>query len=142
MHILFLVMYFDLCMQIVTVISNTLALLQGCKEANKTVGCATVLSSISDVKSWLLPCTDQLYNHSHPHIFKFNKGSRVPISTEMHYKRWNEDKWEPEGQPGLKLLKVPAGRFEILICLIYIFCYCTDFASWVSKKCSSQSIKN
>lgn len=104
---------------IVTVISNTLALLQGCKEANKTVGCATVLSSISDVKSWLLPCTDQLYNHSHPHIFKFNKGSRLPISTEMHYKRWNEDKWEPEGQPGLKLLKVPAGNFAILICLIY-----------------------
>ena len=69
MHILFLVMYFDLFMQIVTVISNTLALLQGCKEANKTVGCATVLSSISDVKSWLLPCTDQLYNHSHPHAY-------------------------------------------------------------------------
>ena len=83
------------------------------------MGCATVLSSISDVKAWLLPCTDQLYNHSHPHIFKFSKHCSMPVTTEMHYKRWNEDKWEPEGQQGLRLLKVPAGNFTILICFIY-----------------------
>ena len=81
-----------------------LALLQGCRECNKGVKICSIIKEVMDVKAWLLPCTEQLHNHSHPHIFKFYKCKNG--STEMKYKRWNHDEWLPDRQLGLKLLKV------------------------------------
>ena len=43
----------------------------GCKEANKNVREVFVLKEMYDVKGWLLPVTDELHNHSNPHIFRF-----------------------------------------------------------------------
>jgi hypothetical protein len=81
-----------------------LALLQGCKECNKSVKICSIIKEVMDVKAWLLPSTEQLHNHSHPHIFKFYKPTNG--STEMKYKSWNHDEWLPEQQLGLQLLKV------------------------------------
>lgn len=82
----------------------SIALLQGCKESNRSVKVCKIIQNIRDVKGWLLPNTEQLHNHSHPHIFKFVKGAQD--TAEMYYKRWNEDSWEPVEHQGLKLLKV------------------------------------
>ena len=79
------------------------ALLQGCKDCNKNVTNCKILHNIFDVKDWLLPNTEELRNHSHPHIFQFAKNGQ---HTVMLYKRWHQDAWEPKGKQGLKLLKV------------------------------------
>ncbi|KAL5514930.1 hypothetical protein EMCRGX_G000014 [Ephydatia muelleri] len=79
-------------------------LLDGCKQANKMVQEAVPLSQMMDVKTWLLPHTEELHNHSNPHIFKFYRNADG--HAEMKYKHWTQDSWEPSGnQPGLKLLK-------------------------------------
>ena len=85
--------------------SYYLDLLDGCKQANKMVQEAVPLSQMMDVKTWLLPHTEELHNHSNPHIFKFYRNADG--HAEMKYKHWTQDSWEPSGnQPGLKLLKV------------------------------------
>lgn len=55
-----------------------------------------------------MPNVESLRNHSHPHIFKFFKNAKG--WTEMVYERWNEDQWEPNDAPELKLLKVSISR--------------------------------
>ena len=80
-------------------------LLSGCKEADKMIKEAVCLQKMVDVKSWLLPNTEELHNHSNPHIFRFYRNTQG--HAEMKYKRWSSDNWEPSGNlPGLKLLKV------------------------------------
>ena len=60
---------------------------------------------MAHVKSWLLPQTEELRNHSNPHIFRFYRN--IDGHAEMKYKDWNNEIWEPNGnQSGLKLLKV------------------------------------
>ena len=80
-------------------------LLYGCKESNKIVKQAVSLETLMDIKSWLLPQTEELHNHSNPHIFLFYRDKDG--NAEMKYKRWCNDSWEPRSEnPGLKLLKV------------------------------------
>ena len=80
-------------------------LLYGCKESNKLVKEAIPLKMLMDIKSWLLPHTEELHNHSNPHIFLFYRNRDG--HAEMKYKRWTNDNWEPRSEnPGLKLIKV------------------------------------
>ena len=64
---------------------------------------AHILKNVYDVKSWLEPCLNSLFNHSRPHVFRFRRG--LSGSTEMHYKHWSDSPWEPAGT-GISLLKV------------------------------------
>ena len=43
----------------------------GCKAANQNVHNVFELKEMYDVKGWLLPVTQELHNHSNPHIFRF-----------------------------------------------------------------------
>uniref|UniRef100_A0A1X7V7C9 DUF7869 domain-containing protein n=1 Tax=Amphimedon queenslandica TaxID=400682 RepID=A0A1X7V7C9_AMPQE len=45
-------------------------LVMGCKEANKNVRDVFILREIYVVKGWFLPVTDELWNHSNPHIIR------------------------------------------------------------------------
>lgn len=60
---------------------------------------------LMDIKSWLLPHTEELHNHSNPHIFLFYRNRDG--HAEIKYERWTNDNWEPRSEnPGLKLIKV------------------------------------
>ena len=48
--------------------------LEGVKAASGDFGCTHVSNHMFDVKAWLKPHTEPMYNHSHPHIFRFRKG--------------------------------------------------------------------
>jgi hypothetical protein len=77
--------------------------ISGCKQANRLVQDVIVLHNLFDVKSWLLPNTEELHNHSHPHIFRFTRCENA-VDVQMHYKMWAKDPWEP-GLQGIVLLK-------------------------------------
>lgn len=75
--------------------------MDGCRESNRNVRETVLLPEMFDVKAWMNPIMEKVHN---PHIFRFARGSDG--HSEMTYKHWNHDPWEPCEGPGLKLLKV------------------------------------
>ena len=69
-----------------------------------------LLPKMYDVKGWLDPVLKPLYNHSHPHLFKFVRDTDG--NSLMLYKHWSDDMWLPQEGSGILLLQV-----------IFIGCY-------------------
>ena len=65
---------FQVCCQEPLAIHNLFVfvdLVSGCKIANTSIQDVYVLKQIYDVKGWLLPATEELHNHSNPHVFRY-----------------------------------------------------------------------
>ena len=104
-------------MKMRTNINFLVDLLSGCKNSNKMLTEAVSLEKMANVKSWLLPQTEEQHNHSNPHIFRFYRN--IDGHAEMKYKHWTNDSWEPSGnQPGLKLLKVNVKLYIQVIMIV------------------------
>ena len=81
--------------------------LQGVKAARGDFRGTHVFDYMFDMKAWLKPHLEPLNNHSHPHIFHFNKGPDG--HSYMQYKKWRHNEWEPQTNPrchGVHILKV------------------------------------
>ena len=80
--------------------------MEGCKQANYNVRSLSLLPKMFNVKGWLSPFIEPITGHSNPHIFRFVRGSDG--HSQMYYKQWNGDRWEPSDGVGEVLLKVSA----------------------------------
>ena len=74
------------------------------KASNKSVSQVSTLTYIYDVRGWIRDHLDEIRYHTQPHIFLFKCNPSTGRS-EMFYKHWSHDSWEPSGS-GLVLLKV------------------------------------
>lgn len=117
-----------------TIIHVIADLIQAVSNSYKDIE-AHILKNVFDVKSWLEPCLNSLFNHSRPHIFRFRRG--LSGSAEMHYKHWSDSPWEPAGT-GIFLLKVRTLNYLINTCKVYrIACINTDYPNWNSQPCAT-----
>ena len=62
-----------------------------------------LLKGVWDIKEWITPFLNPLKGHSKYLVFRFTLDNNG--EAELHYKRFSDNPWEPEGA-GLKLLSV------------------------------------
>ena len=94
-----------------------------------------------DVKAWLKQHTEPMYNHSHPHIFRFRKGPDGHCY--MQYKKWRQSEWEPQSERsrhGVRILKVLYNQIITNKCVkknnVIPFDAVTAF--WCTRSCDPQ----
>ena len=82
------------------------------KASNKHVSEVSTLTYVYDVRGWISDHLEEIRYHTQPHIFLFK---RNPTSgrSQMFYKHWSHDSWEPSGSSGLTLLKVCGRLLDI-----------------------------
>ena len=62
--------------------------LEGIKAVRSDFENTYIFDCMYDVKTWLKQHTEPMYNHSHPHIFRFRKGPDGHCY--MQYKKWRQ----------------------------------------------------
>ena len=62
-----------------------------------------LIDAMFDVKSWIIPCLNELHGHRDPHCFKFvlNNDNKCV----MYFRNWTTDPWCPEDKATV-ILKV------------------------------------
>ena len=93
--------------------------LEGIKAARSDFGNTHIFDCMYDVKTWLKQHTEPMYNHSHPHIFRFRKGPDGHCY--MQYKKWRQSEWEPQSERnrhGVRILKVHVSNYHIIIIIL------------------------